>query len=98
MKEKLSKILDILFESLAYLVINYTLSSMYTSFKIHWYAIPFLATNLYATFKYHNRILKITGSKIAAALALLICFILFAYIAATVGYIRGDFTPFESLW
>ena len=47
MKEKLSKILDILFESFAYLVINYTLSSMYTSFKIHWYAVPFLATNLY---------------------------------------------------
>lgn len=97
MKEKLSKILDILFESFAYLVINYTLSSMYTSFKIHWYAVPFLATNLYVTFKYHSRILKITGSQIVAALALLICFILFAYISATVGYIHGDFTPFKSL-
>ena len=98
MKEKLSKILDILFESFAYLVINYTLSSMYTSFKIHWYAVPFLAVNLYVTFKYHNKILEITGSKIAAILALIICFILFAYIAATVGYIHGEFTSFKSLW
>ena len=98
MKEKLSKILDILFESFAYLVINYTLSSMYTSFKIHWYAIPFLATNLYVTFKYHSRISELTGSKIAAILALVICLILFAFIAAAVGYIHGDFTPFKSLW
>ena len=98
MKDKLSKILDILFESFAYLVINYTLSSMYASFKIHWYAVPFLATNLYVTYKYHNKILKITNSKIAAIFALIICLIVFAYIAATVGYIHGEFIPFKSLW
>ena len=98
MKEKISKMLDILFESLVYLVINYTLSSMYASFKIHWYAVPFLAANLYVTYQYHNKILKITGSKVAAILALIICLIVFAYIAATVGYIRGEFTPFKSLW
>ena len=61
MKEKLWKALDVLFESLFYLVLTYTLHSMYTSFKYEWYAIPFMAANIYATCKYYGRIVKITG-------------------------------------
>ena len=51
--KKVWKALDILCETLFFLVITYTLSSMYTSFKTHWYAILFLAANIFAIGKYH---------------------------------------------
>ena len=97
MKEKLWKALNILFESLFYLVLTYTLHSMYTSFQYQWYAIPFMAANIYATYKYYGRILKITGSKTAGMLALIGCLVVFAYLAYAVGYIHGEFTPFRTL-
>lgn len=98
MKEKLWKALDILSESLFYLVITYTLHSMYTSFQYHWYAIPFMASNIYATCKYYRAVLKITGSKTAGMLALIGCFVVFAFLAYAVGYIHGEFTPFKTHW
>ena len=98
MKEKLRKALDVLFESLFYLVLTYTLHSMYTSFKYEWYAIPFMAANIYATCKYYGRIVKITGSKTAGMLALIGCFAVFVYLAFAVGYIHGEFMPFKTLW
>ena len=98
MKEKLWKALEVLFESLFYLVITYTLHSMYTSFKLQWYAIPFMAANIHATYKYYGRIAKITGSKITTMLVLVGCFAVFVYLAYSVGYIHGEFTPFKTLW
>ena len=98
MKEKLGKALDVLFESLFFLVITYTLHSMYTSFKLYWYAIPFMAANIYATCKFYGRILKITGSKIITILVLAGCFAVFVYLAYAVDYIHGEFTPFKTLW
>lgn len=97
MKERLSKALDLIFESLYFLIVTYTLHSMYTSFRLHWYAVLFFSANLFAITRYYDRIAKVTGSKIAAVIALILCWLLFAYLAYSVGYIRGEFTAFPSL-
>jgi len=98
MKEKLSKTLDLVFESLYFLVITYTLHSMYTSFRLHWYAVLFFFANLFTMNHYYGRVVKITGSKLVAVVLLIVCWILFIYLAYSVGYIHGEFTPFTSLW
>lgn len=98
MKSKIFKMLDVFFESVYFLIITYTLSSMYTSFKFQWVAIAFGAADLFAMMKYHQSVEKITGSKVAAIFALVCCWIVFAVLAYHFGYIRGEFTPFPSLY
>lgn len=98
MKTKLLKLLEVILESLCYLVITYTLSSMYTSFKLHWFAILFRAADLFAVVKYYNSVKKTTGSNVAAVVALVCCFLAFAFLAAKIGYIQGEFRQFTSLW
>lgn len=97
MKEKLSKALDLFCESLYFLVVTYTLHSMYASFRLHWYAVLFFSANLFTITRYYGRVAKVTGSKVAAVIALIVCWLLFAYLAYSVGYIRGEFTAFPSL-
>ena len=97
MKENLSKALDLFFESLYFLVITYTLHSMYASFRLYWYAVLFFSANLFTIAHYYGRVVKITGSKLAAVVALITCWVLFACLACSVGYIHGEFTAFPSL-
>ena len=58
MRSKLLKLLEIILESICYLVITYTLSSMYTSFKLHWFAILFRAADIFVVFKYYGSVKK----------------------------------------
>lgn len=98
MKKKLLILLEVILESLCYLVITYTLSSMYTSFKFHWYAILFRAADIFALVKYYSAVNKKTGSNVASVIALVCCFLAFVFLSAKFGYIQGEFRQFTSLW
>ena len=98
MKKKLLKLLEVILESVCYLIITYTLSSMYTSFKLHWFAILFRAADIFALMKYYSSVNRKTGSNVAAVVALVCCFLAFAFLAAKIGYIQGEFRQFTSLW
>lgn len=98
MKRKLLIFLEILLESLCYLVITYTLSSMYTSFKLHWYAILFRAADIFVLMKYYSSVNKKTGSNVVSVIALVCCFLAFIFLSAKFGYIQGEFRQFSSLW
>ena len=98
MKRKLLIFLEVILESICYLVITYTLSSMYTSFRFHWYAILFRAADIFAVIKYYRFVKKTTGSNWATIIALICCFIAFIFLAAHFGYIQGEFRQFPSRW
>ena len=98
MKQKMFKILEILGESLFYLIISYTLSSMYTSFKFQWYAIAFQAANIFAFVKYYESMRRLTASKVWTILLLILNFLAYALIAWNFGYIKGEFAPFTRLF
>ena len=98
MKKKLLKLLEVILESVCYLIITYTLSSMYTSFKLHWFAILFRAADIFALMKYYSSVNRKTGSNVAAVVALVCCFLAFVFLAAKIGYIQGEFRQFTSLW
>ena len=98
MKEKAFKFLEILGESLFYLIITYTLSSMYTSFKFQWFAVGFQAANIFAFVKYYESMRRVTGSKVWTFLLLILNFLAFVLIAWNFGYIKGEFTPFTRIF
>jgi len=98
MRSKLLKFLEVILESICYLIITYTLSSMYTSFKLHWYAILFRAADIFALMKYYSSVNKKTGSNVVSVIALVCCFLAFIFLSAKFGYIQGEFRQFTSLW
>ena len=94
MKQKVFKAIEIFFESLYFLVITYTLSSMTASFNTHWIALLFRVVNIVAVTKFYESIRKRTGSHFWTSVILFLNLIVFALLAWNVGYIKGELTPF----
>lgn len=94
MKQRLSKAIEIFFESLYFLVITYTLSSMAASFNPDFLSLIFRVTNVFALTKFYESIKKHTGSHFWTYLILFVNLVLFALLAWKVGYIRGEITSF----
>ena len=62
MKEKLFKAIDIFFESLYFLILTYTLSSMAISFNYDLFGLLCRVANIYAITQYYTSMKKLTGS------------------------------------
>ena len=98
MKQKLFKAVEIIFESLYFLIITYTLSSMAASFNPDLVSLLFRLTNVFAFTKFYATIKKYTASTFWTYVILLTNLALFALLAWKVGYIKGEFTPFPQLY
>lgn len=98
MKTKLYKAIDILFGSLYYLIITYTLSSMAISFNFDLFGFLCRAANIFATTQYYISMKKITGSHLWTWVLLALNLLLFSAFAWRIGYIRGEFTPFARVY
>jgi len=98
MKQKMFTALEILFESLYFLVITYTLSSMATSFNLDFFGLLCRVANIFAFTKFYESIRKHTQSHFWTWVILLLNFAVFALLAWKVGYIKGQFTPFPRLY
>ena len=94
MKKKLLTAIEIFFESLYFLIITYTLSSMVASFKPDLFGLICRVANVFAITKYYESIRKHTNSHFWTWVILFANLALFALLAWKVGYIKGEFTPF----
>ena len=94
MKQKVFTAIEILFESIYFLVINYTLSSMSASFKPHWCSLLFQVVNVFACSKFYASVNKRTESPVWTAVVMILNLAAFALLAWNLGYIKGEFTPF----
>ena len=94
MKKKLFVANEILFESLYFLVITYTLSSMAISFNHDLYGLLCRIANIYAITRYYTSVKMHTGSTFWAYTLLAAVLLLFSAIAWRCGYVSGVFTPF----
>ena len=97
MKQKIFKAIEIIFESLYFLVITYTLSSMAVSFNFDLFGLLCRVANIFAITKYYESIRKHTGSHFWTYVILFANLAVFALLAWKVGYIRGAFTPFARI-
>jgi len=98
MKQKIFKAIEIFFESIYFLVITYTLSSMAASFNFDLFGLLCRAANIYAVTKYYTALHKLTGSHIWTYVILFLNFAAFALLSWKVGYIKGAFTPFSRIY
>ena len=98
MKQKVWTAIEIFFESLYFLVITYTLSSMAASFNPQLLSLLFRVTNVFALAKFYESIRKHTKSTFWTYVILIINLAVFALVAWKFGYIKGEFTPFPRLY
>ena len=98
MKKKVSAVIEILFESLYFLVITYVLSSMAASFNPDLFGLLCRIANIFAIVKYYEAIRKHTGSHFWTYVILFANLAVFALLAWKVGYIKGEFTHFTRLY
>ena len=92
---KRSKILDIIVESINYIIINYALSNMAMFFKTNPVFILFYASEIWVMGKYWEKVYDITKNKIISAILLIICFAIHIGIAYLIGRISGNIIPFN---
>ncbi len=98
MKQKVLAAIEIFFESLYFLVIIYTLSSMAVSFNLDLFGLLCRVANIFAITQYYTSIKKHTGSHFWTYVILFLNLAIFALLAWKVGYIQGKFTPFPRLY
>ena len=98
MKKNVFTAIEIFFESLYFLVITYTLSSMAASFNFDVFGFLCRVANIYAITKYYEAIRKHTGSHFWTYVILFLNLVVFALLAWKVGYIKGEFTPFARIY
>lgn len=98
MKKKLLAAIEIFFESLYFLTIIYTLSSMATSFNFDFFGLLCRVANIYAITKFYESVRKHTKSHFWTYVILFANLAAFALLAWKVGYVKGEFTPFPGLY
>ena len=98
MKQKFFTALAIFFETLYFLVITYTLSSMAASFPFDLFGILCRIANIFAITQYYTSMKKHTGNHFWTYVLLFISLAFFAWLTLKVGYVKGAFTPFPRLY
>ena len=98
MKKKLLAAIEIFFESLYFLIITYTLSSMAVSFNLDLFGFLCRVANIFAFTKFYESIRKHTDSHFWTYVITFLTLAAFALLAWKVGYIKGEFTPFPRLY
>ena len=98
MKEKLLATIEVFFESLYFLTITYTLSSMAASFNPDLFGLLCRVANIYAFTKFYESVRKHTGSHFWTYVILFLNLAVFALLAWKVGYIKGAFTSFPRIY
>ena len=95
MKTGIPKYLDIIIESINYVIINYALSNMAVLFQSNPLFILFFASEIWVMGNYCRRVYNITKNKIVTAVLLIICFLIHISMLYFVGRIVGNVVPFQ---
>ena len=95
MRSRSSKFLEILIESVNYIVINYALSNMAMLFQRNLFFILFFASEVWVMGNYWRKVYEITKNKFVSAILIVVCFMIHIGIVYFVGRIVGDIIPFK---
>lgn len=95
MKEKWKKGIEIIVESINFIIITYALSSMAMSFRTSPVYILFFASNVWLIGRYGTQLKKATGSWLLTAIIFCLSFGVFCLITYFAGYIDGNIVQFN---
>ena len=96
MKEKCKKGVEIVVESVNFIIITYALSSVSMSLRSSWVYILFFESNVWLITMYCNTINKTVKNRLITTVLCLACIIIFCVIVYYFGYIDGQLVRFKS--
>ena len=96
MREKGSKLLDVMVYSINYVLISYGLSNVSMALKSSPVFILFFASELWVIGLYIKKIHEITGSRLLAGILLVFCFAVHIGTVYFFGRFVGDIVPFAA--
>ena len=94
MKDRASKMVDIIARSVVFVVINYLLVSAELSFRANILGLMASIANIWMITDFYQSIKMLTEKKGMAILVDVICFVVSIAIAYFVGYVHGTIRPF----
>lgn len=95
MKAKASKWLELVIESINYIIINYALSNMAMILKSNPLFILFFASEVWIMSTYGRKVVDLTKSKLLSAVLLIACFAIHIAMVYFLGRFVGDIVPFK---
>lgn len=95
MKAKTSKWLEIVIESINYIIINYALSNMAMILKSNPLFILFFASEVWIMSTYWRKVVDLTKNKLLSAVLLIACFAIHIAMVYFLGRFVGDIVPFK---
>ena len=95
MKSKAVKWLDIVIESINYIIVNYALSNMAMLFQSSLLFILFFASEVWVTTNYWSKANELSKNKVVSTVLLFSCYVIHIALIYFVGRIVGDITPFK---
>lgn len=94
MKTKTSKLLEVIIESINYIILCYALSNVAVLLKSNPIFILFFASEMWVTGNYWRKILELTKSKVFSGILLIVCFAIHIGMIYFIGRIIGDVVPY----
>ena len=95
MKTKASKYLEIVIESINYIIISYALSNMAMLFQSNPLFILFFESEIWVIGNYWRKVCDMVKNKILAVVLLIICFAIHIGIVYFIGRVVGTVVPFK---
>lgn len=95
MKPKTAKWLEILVESINYIIINYALSNMAMLFQSSPLFILFFASEIWVMSNYRRKVFELSKSKIVSTISIIACFAIHIGLIYFVGRAAGSIIPFK---
>ena len=95
MKTKASKYLEIVIESINYIIISYALSNMAMLFQSNPLFILFFVSEIWVMGNYWRKVCDMVKNKILAVVLLIICFAIHIGIVYFIGRVVGTVVPFK---
>ena len=92
---KKAKVLDIIVESINYVIISYALTNMAFLFRASPLYILFFASEIWVSGNYWRKVKELTESKVITAILLLLCFIVHVAMVYFIGRVSGTIIPFR---
>lgn len=89
-----TKVLDIIVESINYVVISYALTNMTFLFSASLFFILFFASEIWIAGNYWRKVNELTDSKVITAILLLLCFVVHVAMIYFIGRVSGTIIPF----
>ena len=90
-----TKVLDVIVESINYVIINYALTNVAFLFSDSLLYILFFASEIWVSGSYWRKVKELTENKVIAAILLLLCFVVHVAIIYFVGRVSGTIIPFR---